>query len=177
MKWGLVPSWAPDRAIGDRMINARAETITEKPSFKRSVQQQRCLIPADGFYEWRREGNNKVPVWIHLKKKEPFAFAGLWDLWRDPEGQMLYTFTIITTMPNALVRPIHNRMPVIFDRLSAKQWLDLTFGPNEATLAAVLAPYPSALMELHDVSPLVNKPDYDRADCVKRVVERQFRLV
>jgi putative SOS response-associated peptidase YedK len=177
MKWGLVPAWAPDPSIGDRMINARAETVTEKPSFKRLVQQQRCLIPADGFYEWRREGNNKVPVWIHLKKKEPFAFAGLWDLWRDPEGQMLYTFTIITTVPNALVRPIHNRMPVIFDKLLAKQWLDPAFGPSEATLAAVLAPYPSALMELHEVSPLVNKPDYDRADCIKRVVERQFRLV
>jgi putative SOS response-associated peptidase YedK len=78
MKWGLVPSWAPDRSIGDRMINARAETITEKPSFKRLMQQQRCLVPADGFYEWRREGNSKVPVWIYLKKKEPFAFAGLW---------------------------------------------------------------------------------------------------
>jgi putative SOS response-associated peptidase YedK len=80
VKWGLVPSWAPNRSIGDRMINARAETITEKPSFKRLMQQQRCLVPADGFYEWRREGNSKVPVWIHLKKKEPFAFAGLWDL-------------------------------------------------------------------------------------------------
>jgi putative SOS response-associated peptidase YedK len=176
MKWGLVPSWAPDRSIGDRMINARAESITEKPSFKRLVKERRCLIPADGFYDWRRDGNSKVPVWIHLKKKQPFAFAGLWDMWRDAEGETLYTFTIIT-VPNALVRPIHNRMPVIFDRLSAKQWLDPVFGPNEATLAAVLAPYPSALMELDDVSPLVNKPDYDRAECIKRVVERQFRLV
>jgi putative SOS response-associated peptidase YedK len=133
MKWGLVPNWAPDPSIGERMINARAETITEKPSFKRLVQQRHCLIPADGFYEWRREGNGKVPVWIHLKNKEPFAFAGLWDLWRDSEGQTLYTFTIITTVANALLRPIHNRMPVIFDRLSAKQWLDPKFGPNEAT--------------------------------------------
>jgi putative SOS response-associated peptidase YedK len=118
-----------------------------------------------------------MPVWIHLKKKEPFPCAGLWDLWRDPEGQTLYTFTIITTVPNALLRPIHNRMPVIFDRLSAKQWLDPAFWPNEATLAAVLAPYPSELMEAHEVSSLVNKSEYDRADCLKRVVERQFRLV
>jgi putative SOS response-associated peptidase YedK len=91
MKWGLVPSWAPDKAIGNQMINARAETLTEKPSFKRLVQQRRCLIPANGFYEWRREGNNKVPVWVHLKNKEPFAFAGLWDMWRDAEGDTLYT--------------------------------------------------------------------------------------
>ena len=177
MKWGLVPSWAPDSSIGDRMINARAETVTETPSFKRLVAQQRCLIPADGFYEWRREGNRKVPVWIHLKKKEPFAFAGLWDCWRDVEGEMLYTFTIITTMPNALLRPIHNRMPVIFDRLLAKQWLDPAFGPNDATLAAILAPYPSALMDLHDVSPLINKPEHDRADCINPVADPQFRLV
>jgi putative SOS response-associated peptidase YedK len=166
MKWGLVPSWSPDRSIGDRMINARAETVTQKPSFKQLVQQRRCLIPADGFYEWRREGNRKVPVWIHLKKKEPFAFAGLWDAWRDADGETLYSFTIITTVANALLRPIHNRMPVIFDRLSAKQWLDPVFGPNEATLAAVLAPYPSALMEAHDVSSLVNKPENERADCL-----------
>jgi putative SOS response-associated peptidase YedK len=176
MKWGLVPNWAPDPSI-DGMINARAETITEKPSFKRLVQQRRCLIPADGFYEWRREGNGKLPVWIHLKNKEPFAFAGLWDLWADTQGQTLYTFTIITTVANALLRPIHNRMPVIFDRLSAKQWLDPSFGPNEATLAAVLAPYPSALMEAHDVSPLVNKPENERADCISPVADRQFRLV
>jgi putative SOS response-associated peptidase YedK len=177
MKWGLVPNWAPDPSIGDRMINARAETVTEKPSFKRLVKQQRCLIPADGFYEWRREGNGKVPIWIHLKKKEPFAFAGLWDVWRDPEGQTLYTFTIITTVANALLRPIHNRMPVIFDRLSAKQWLDPVFGPNEATLAAVLAPYPSALMDAHDVSPAVNKPDHDKAECIVPAPDRQSRLL
>jgi putative SOS response-associated peptidase YedK len=141
------------------------------------VQQRRCLIPADGFYEWRREGNGKVPVWIHLKNKEPFAFAGLWDVWADTQGQMLYTFTIITTVANALFRPIHNRMPVIFDRLSAKQWLDPTFGPNEAILAAVLAPYPSALMKAHDVSPLVNKPEYERPACISPVADPQFRLV
>lgn len=99
MRWGLVPSWAPDSSIGNRMINARAETVTEKPSFQRLVKQRRCLIPADGFYEWRREGNRKVPVWIHLKNKEPFAFAGLWDAWRDEEGQTLDTFTIMVRMP------------------------------------------------------------------------------
>ena len=132
MKWGLVPNWAPDPSIGDRMINARAETITEKPSFKRLVQQRRCLIPADGFYEWRREGNGKVPVWIHLKNKEPFAFAGLWDVWPIQKNRLSIR-SRFTTVANALLRPIHNRMPVIFDRLSGKQWLDPMFGPNEAT--------------------------------------------
>ena len=177
MKWGLVPSWAPDPSIGARMINARAETITDKPSFKRLAQQRRCLVPANGFYEWRREGNRKVPVWIHLKDRKPFAFAQLWDLWRGPEGETLYTFTIITTVPNALLRPLHNRMPVIFDKLLAKQWLDPVFGPSDATLASILAPYPSALMTAHDVSPLVNKPEYDSADCIKPAPHPQSRLL
>jgi putative SOS response-associated peptidase YedK len=155
MKWGLVPAWAPDPSIGARMITARAETITEKPSFRKLLQQRRCLIPADGFYEWRREGNRKVPVWIHLKKKQPFAFAGLWDSWRDVEGEVLHTFRIITTMPNALLRRIHNRMPVMFDALQAKQWLDPHLGTRELEIAAVLAPFPSEQMQAYDVSPLV----------------------
>ncbi len=177
MKWGLVPSWAPDKSIGNQMINARAETLTEKPSFKRLVQQRRCLIPANGFYEWRREGNHKVPVWIHLRNKHPFAFAGLWDMWRDVQGEILYTFTIITTVPNGLLRRIHNRMPVIFDALQARQWLDPRLSTREADIAAVLAPFPSELMEAHDVSPLVNKPEYDRADCISPIADRQFRLM
>ena len=104
MKWGLVPSWAPDSSIGQRMINARAETLLEKPSFRQAVQKRRCLIPANGFYEWRRQGTRKVPVWIQFKTREPFAFPGLWDCWIDPEtSKPLYTFTIITTHANALL--------------------------------------------------------------------------
>jgi putative SOS response-associated peptidase YedK len=141
------------------------------------VRQRCCLIPADGFYEWRTEGTRKVPVWINLKDKKPFAFAGLWDLWRGPEGETLYTFTIITTVPNALLRPMHNRMPVIFDKLSAKQWLDPVFGPSDATLAAILAPYPSALMAAHEVSPVVNKPEYDQAECIAPTSDPQPRLL
>jgi putative SOS response-associated peptidase YedK len=114
MKWGLVPSWAPDPSIGNRMINARAETLLDKPSFKRLAQSRRCVVPADGFYEWRREGKRKVPVWIHRKDRKPFAFAGLWDTWRDlSDGEFLHTLTIITTDPNNLIKLIHNRMPVI----------------------------------------------------------------
>ena len=168
MKWGLVPSWAPDPSIGNRMINARAETLLEKPSFKRLVSERRCIIPADGFYEWRREGNRKVPVWIHLKNKEPFAFAGLWDEWRDFDtGDALNTFTIITTDPNSLVRPIHNRMPVIYDRAMGRQWLERNYANALMNLAAALRPWPSEYMEAWDVSPLVNSPDNDTTECVK----------
>jgi putative SOS response-associated peptidase YedK len=177
MRWGLVPSWAPDRSIANRMINARAETISEKPSFRRLLERQRCLIPADGFYEWRREGNHKVPVWVHLKKKEPFAFAGLWDLWRDVEGETLHTFTISTTVPNALLRRIHNRMPVIFDPLQGRQWLDPRLSTRNADIAAVLGPFPSELMESYDVSPLVNKPEFDSLDCINPIPYAQLRLV
>jgi putative SOS response-associated peptidase YedK len=112
MRWGLIPHWADDPSIGNRMINARAETLTELPSFKSLVTRCRCIIPADGFYEWRKEGKRKVAMWVHLKSKEPFAFAGLWDVWRKPDGKRVESFTIITTEPNELVRPIHNRMPV-----------------------------------------------------------------
>jgi putative SOS response-associated peptidase YedK len=174
MKWGLVPSWAPDPSIGNRMINARAETLLEKPSFKQLVSQHRCIIPADGFYEWRREGNRKVPVWIHLKKKEPFAFAGLWDAWRDfDSGDVLNTFTIITTDPNALVRRIHNRMPVIYDRAMGRQWLEHQFGGSAMALDEALRPWPSEYMEAWDVSPLVNAPENDTAACIQPVASSQ----
>jgi putative SOS response-associated peptidase YedK len=170
MRWGLVPSWAPDPSIGQRMINARAESLLEKPSFKQLVSRQRCLVPADGFYEWRREGKHKVPVWIHLKNREPFAFAGLWDYWRDPAGDKeLYSFTIITTEANALLRPIHNRMPVIYDRDMSRQWLEHSFGGRSMTLTAMLQPLPSELLEADDVSKLVNSPENDTAECIQPV--------
>ncbi|HEX6435919.1 MAG TPA: SOS response-associated peptidase [Candidatus Binatia bacterium] len=177
MRWGLVRSWASDRSIANRMINVRAETISEKSSLRRLIERRRCLIPADGFYEWRREGNNKIPVWFHLKKKEPFAFAGLWDISRDVKGEMLHSFTIITTVPNTLLRGIHNRMPVMFDPLQGKQWLDPRLSTRAGDIAAVLAPFPSELMESHDVSPLVNKPEFDSADCIIPISDAQLRLV
>jgi len=168
MKWGLVPSWAPDPSIGNRMINARAETLLDKPSFKQLVSTRRCVIPADGFYEWRREGNRKIPVWIHLKTREPFAFAGLWDEWRDfKSGNVLSTFTIITTDPNALVRRIHNRMPVIYDRAMGRQWLEHQFGSSAMALDFALRPWPSEYMEEWDVSTLVNAPENDTPECVR----------
>jgi putative SOS response-associated peptidase YedK len=160
--------------MGQGMINARSETLLEKPSFKQLVATRRCLVPADGFYEWRREGNRKVPMWIHLKKREPFAFAGLWDYWRDPAGDKeLYSFTIITTEANALVRPIHNRMPVIYDKGMGRQWLEESFGYQPMILAAVLRRWPSELMEAHEVSTLVNSPDNDSAECIQPVAPSQ----
>jgi putative SOS response-associated peptidase YedK len=166
MQWGLVPWWAKDQAIGNRMINARAETLTEKGAFKSLVDRRRCLVPADGFYEWRKEGKRKVPMWFYLKSKEPFGFAGLWDVWRGPDGNNLETFTIITTEPNDLMCPIHNRMPVILRREDEEQWLDVS-GARFEKARSVLKPYPTEQMDAHDVSTLVNKPDNDTADCIQ----------
>jgi putative SOS response-associated peptidase YedK len=170
MRWGLVPSWAQDTAMGQRMINARAETLLEKPSFKQLVATRRCLVPADGFYEWRREGNRKVPMWIRLKSREPFAFPGLWDSWLDRDtGSQLYTFTIITTRANALLRRIHDRMPVIYDAAMGRQWLERPFGARAMDLDLVLQPLPSERMEAHEVSMLVNSPENDTAACIQPV--------
>jgi putative SOS response-associated peptidase YedK len=166
MRWGLVPSWAPDSSIGNRMINARCETLTEKTSFKQLLGTHRCLIPADGFYEWRREGKGKVPMRIVMKDRQLFTFAGLWDVWRgDPEGGELYTFTIITTTANALLRPIHNRMPVIIDRLATNHWLDPAVS-HPGTLSILLQPLPSELMDAYEVSRLVNDPRNDSPACI-----------
>lgn len=168
MKWGLVPSWAADPTVGNRMINARAETLLSKPSFRSLISRQRCLVPADGFFEWRREGNRKVPMWIHLKNNEPFAFAGLWDTWSHARiGDVLHTFTIITTDPNAFVRPIHNRMPVICDSDLGRQWLEYQHGGSATSLAALLRPCPAELMAAHDVADSVNAPENDSAECIR----------
>jgi putative SOS response-associated peptidase YedK len=170
MRWGLVPSWAPDPSMGQRMINARAETLLEKPSFKQLVSTRRCLVPADGFYEWRREGNRKVPMWFYLNSRKPFAFPGLWDCWLDRDtGRQLYTFTIITTQANGLVRRIHDRMPVIYDGAMGKQWLDGPFGGRTMALDLVLQPLPSERMEARAVSTLVNSPENDTPACIQAV--------
>jgi putative SOS response-associated peptidase YedK len=170
LQWGLVPSWAKDREIGHKMINARSETLGEKPSFKRPLRQSRCLVLADGFYEWRQDNGtkSKTPMWIGLATGEPFAFAGLWDEWRSPEGQMLETFTIVTTAPNKLVKPIHQRMPVILEKNSEGEWLDPKV-QNVAQLIQLLKPYPSRAMKAHEVSTLVNSPKNDVRDCIRPV--------
>ena len=168
MRWGLVPSWAKDPSIGNRMINARAETLTEKPSFKRLVGKRRCLVLADGFYEWRRDGKRKFPMRIVLKDKQPFSFAGLWDLWKRSEGGELYSFTIITTEANDLLRPIHDRMPVILDSDCGKTWLDPQF-TDPRILTLLLQPFRSDAMEAYEVSTLVNSPTNDLPECIEEL--------
>jgi len=127
------------------MVNARAETLTEKVAFKNLVDRRRCLVPADGYYEWRNEAKRKVPMWFHLKSKEPSSFAGLWDVWRRPDGSNMETFTIITTEPNELMHPIHDRIPVILQRRDEEQWLDVS-GAHFGKACSVLKPYPSEQM-------------------------------
>jgi putative SOS response-associated peptidase YedK len=172
MHWGLIPNWAKDPAIGNRMINARAETLTERAAFKNLVGSHRCIIPADGFYEWRREGRRKIPMWVHLKGREPFGLAGLWDVWRKPDGNGMESFTIITTEPNELVRPVHGRMPVILRPEDEERWLDVYRNPFGA-VRSLLRPYPAELMNAYDVPMVVNSARYDGPECVRPVVEEQ----
>lgn len=166
LRWGLVPAWAKDESAGARMINARAETLAEKPSFKRLLRSRRCLIVADGFYEWKsEERGGKTPIYFTLQEHEPFAFAGLWDEWKDADGQPLRTCTIITTNPNELVAPVHNRMPAILTPDARTAWLDMQL-QNEDALLPLLAPYPAAQMSARAVSKLVNNPKYDSAELI-----------
>lgn len=165
-RWGLVPSWAKDPAIGHRMINARAETAAEKPSFRSALRRRRCLIPADGFYEWRREGKHKVPTYIRLTTHQPFAFAGLWETWKATNDETLRTCTILTTTPNEFVAPIHDRMPVILAPQDYDVWLDEEVHDSEL-LRHLLVPYPAEGMEAFSVSTLVNAPANDGPECLE----------
>ena len=156
MRWGLIPFWAKDAKIGYRMINARGETVAEKPSFRTALRKRRCLILADGFYEWQKlGGKQKRPMRIVLKSGEPFAFAGLWETWKDPEGEMVKSCTIITTAANDYLQPIHDRMPVILPRESESFWLDKDV-EDPLALTSVIAPYPDDEMDAFEVSTLVN---------------------
>src|SRR5215510_7740303 len=140
LRWGLIPSWAKDPGIGDRMINARAETVAEKPSFRRALQKRRCLVLADGFYEWQKEGKKKIPMYIALHSHQPFGFAGLWET-RQPQGkEPIHSCTIITTTPNSLMASIHNRMPVILPRAAESVWLDRSI-EDPRVLLPLLVPY------------------------------------
>jgi putative SOS response-associated peptidase YedK len=162
MRWGLVPVWAKDPSVGSRMINARAETVGEKPAFRSAFKKRRCLVLASGFYEWRREGAKKTPMFIGLKSGEPFAFAGLWGGWKRPDGEWLHSCTILTTAPNELMAPIHDRMPMILPREAEAGWL----GPDLQDPLALLGPYPADGMRTFAVSDLVNSPKHDRPECV-----------
>ena len=165
--WGLIPSWAKDPAIGSRLINARAETLAEKPAFRGSYKYHRCLILADGFYEWKSQPGvkAKTPHFIYLKSRRPFAFAGLWDEWNSPDGSLVRSCTIVTTTPNELMALIHSRMPVILAPDAYAQWLDPAVRTPDS-LGALLKPFPSDQMSAHPVSTLINSPANDRAECI-----------
>lgn len=156
-RWGLIPSWSKDPSTGYKMINARSGTITEKRTFKAAFEKLRCLIVADGFYEWRREGKTKIPVFIRLKSGRPFAFAGLYNNWTSPEGKEIIASTIITTQANELLEPVHDRMPVITPEDKRDLWLDPEV-KVKSDLLSLLKPYPSEEMEFYEVSKRVNSP-------------------
>jgi putative SOS response-associated peptidase YedK len=152
--WGLIPSWAKDRKIGNRMINARAETLAEKPAFRNALRRRRCLVPADGFYEWKKDPGvkTKTPMHIRLKSGDIFAFAGLWETWRSPDGSVIPSCTLITTQPNELMADIHDRMPVILRPEDYQRWLD-PLERDTGELVELLKPYPAAEMQARPVAP------------------------
>ncbi|MBN2158702.1 MAG: SOS response-associated peptidase [Spirochaetes bacterium] len=164
-QWGLVPGWVKDPAIGQSLINARAETISQKPSFRGAFKARRCLVVASGFYEWKREGWGKIPYFIRMASREPLAFAGIHETWTSPQGAELNTCAIITTGPNSLMEQIHNRMPVILSGDRQETWLDTAIQPE--TALTLLAPYSADEMEAYPVSTLVNSPKNNVAACIE----------
>jgi putative SOS response-associated peptidase YedK len=171
LKWGLVPSWADDVAIGNRMINARAETVATKPAYRKAFGSRRCLIVADGFYEWQKTGRQKQPFYIRLKDERPFGFAGVWEKW-SKAGEPLESCSIITTDANELVAPIHNRMPVIVPPEAYDLWLSPDTQEVEL-LQSLLRPYPADGMVAFPVSTLVNSPTRNSADCIQPLAEER----
>jgi putative SOS response-associated peptidase YedK len=172
VRWGLVPRWAKDPSIGNRMINARAETLADKPSFRTALRRHRCLLPADGFYEWTQSpSGGKQPIHIGMKNQSPFAFAGLFERWLSPEGEVLDTCTIITTQANALLSPLHDRMPVIVAPMAYDVWLGL---PNEVAnedITTLFAPFPAEAMTYYPVSARVNSVKNDDAKLIDGIEE------
>jgi len=171
LRWGLIPSWADDIHIGNRLINARAETLADKPSFKHALKLRRCLVLADGFYEWKQTGKAKQPYFVEMADQRLFAFAGLWDSWNRVQPPT-ESCTIITTKPNALLADIHDRMPAILEGGDAAKWLDPSTEPA-AALTSLLVPYPDREMVAYPVGNQVNSPGHDAADCIRALAPRQ----
>ncbi|PYZ98322.1 hypothetical protein CR205_06910 [Alteribacter lacisalsi] len=167
MKWGLVPFWAKEPSIGYKMINARAETADEKPSFKNLLGKRRCLIPVNGFYEWKKENSCKQPYYIFPKKGGLFFFAGLWDRW-EQDGTTLHTCTILTTEANQVMSPVHHRMPVILNQEGQDIWLDRD-QTDKSSFKKLLVPSPSESMDLYPVSQYVNKAGNEGPECIERM--------
>jgi putative SOS response-associated peptidase YedK len=172
LRWGLIPSWAKDPALGSRMINARAETVAEKPAYRSAFRRRRCLVPADGFFEWKKEGdsedrkNPKTPFWIHREDRTPFVMAGLWEKWVPEGGDPVYTYTILTTEAAPVIQDIHHRMPVILLGNARDIWLDSSSSVGE--LLPLLGPRGEGL-QAYPVSTLVNSPRNDVEECIDPV--------
>lgn len=166
LRWGLIPGWAQDPAVGDRMINARAETAAQKPAYRAAMRRRRCLVAADGFYEWQGSGRAKQPYFIHRPDDSLFAFAGLWEAWEGADHSAVESCTILTTEPNELMRPIHDRMPVILSPGDYQQWLDTDRSTPEQ-VAALLRPCPAEQMRADPVSTWVNSPTHDDPRCIE----------
>ncbi|MFH7326600.1 SOS response-associated peptidase, partial [Desulfurivibrio sp. C05AmB] len=169
-RWGLIPHWAKDPAIGNRLINARSETVHEKPAFRKALRTKRCLVPASGFFEWSKTASKKVPYYISMKEGVPMALAGIWDVWDTPDGEVLESFSILTTAANRLLQPIHDRMPVICQPADFALWLDQTVN-DPARLQPLLQPCPAELLQSWPVSTLVNNPRHDSEECIRPVTK------
>ncbi len=168
LRWGLIPFWAKDPGIGNRLINARVETAADKPAFRDAFRNRRCLVLADGFFEWKKKAGKKEPYLMRMRDGKPFAFAGLWERWHDEEKHNLETCTILTTDANPLVRPLHDRMPVILEAGAYEPWLDPDLHERDK-LVPLLHPYPASEMVAYPVSALVNNPRNDDARCVEPI--------
>ncbi|MCC3359487.1 SOS response-associated peptidase [Bacillus sp. REN16] len=169
LKWGLIPSWAKDEKMASKMINARSETVDEKPSFKKSFYQRRCIIPMDAFYEWKRDGKLKKPMLIKMKDDSLFGVAGLWDSWAAPTGEKVHTCTILTTPPNELMAGIHDRMPAILSKEHQKEWLNPRNQDREQ-LKSLLVPFAASKMMTYEVGNKVNSPKNNSVELIQRVV-------
>ncbi len=168
LHWGLIPFWAKDPAIGNRMINARSETVREKPAFRAAFKRRRCILPATGFYEWQKTDEGKIPTYIFPKKDDLFALAGLWECWQSPEGDEVESCTILTTSPNALMKRIHDRMPVILAPDAFDAWLDPKNDDGDE-VSRMLKAFPARSMKTRAVSTFVNSPRNDSPRCVEAV--------
>ena len=157
LKWGLIPSWAKDSSIGAKLINARSETVTEKPSFREAFKRRRCIIPADGFYEWQRTEGRKQPFFFHMHDDRPFGFAGLWDRWQSPEGEVIESCTILTTEANEVLMPVHDRMPMILHPETYELWLDDDLR-KVSLREELLRPFPAREMASYPISTSINSP-------------------
>jgi putative SOS response-associated peptidase YedK len=170
LRWGLIPSWARDPSIGAKMINARAETVAEKPSFRAAFKRRRCLVVADGFYEWQQQEKKKQPFYFRLQDAQPFGFAGLWEQWQPPEGEEITTCTILTTNANELMLSVHHRMPVILHPKDYDLWLNPQFSASD-TLQQLLQPYSPEAMTAYPVSTIVNSPKNNNPECIVPIGE------